>query len=335
MNRIPIAVLASLALCATLFAAEERPMSPVKEKEFKLPGGTSDDRMAIDSATDRLYVAHSGVVDVVDIGKGEKVGTIDNVDRAHGVALVPELKRGFASAGKNNKLVVFDLETLKTVKLVSTGDNPDAVLYVSTTKEIWVFCQGSTEVTVVDPSTLEEKKPTIKLEGKPESAVENPSKATVYVNIIGEHSDGVCAIEARPRKVSEVHSLQPGVEPTGLAIHLKTGMLFAGCLNRQLVILDSVKWKVVAHYETGEFCQGVAFDPATQNIFASSFTITRVVHMFPPNAKDKFLVLTSLQTPGGKTCVLDPKTHRVVVATGPKPKEEGEVKVLTFLPPAK
>ena len=101
------------------------------------------------------------------------------------------------------------------------------------------------------------------------------------------------------------------------------------------MILNSANWKVVGNLEIGEFCEGVASDPATANIFASSFTITRVVHLNPASAKDKFLVLTSLQTPGGKTCVLDPKTHRIAVVSGPKKGEEGEVKVTTFLPPGK
>ena len=92
-------------------------------------------------------------------------------------------------------VAVFSLESLKKTKELPTGDNPDAVLYVASTKEIWVFNAGSSSVTIIDPVTLEEKKPGVRLPGKPESAVENPSKALVYVNVVGESSDGVCAIE--------------------------------------------------------------------------------------------------------------------------------------------
>ena len=329
MRRFSLVIVALGLSVAPLFAADPSASPNKEEKEIVLTGGNTVDRMAFDPVGNRLFVAHAGVVDVVDVAKGERVGVVEGVDRAHGVAIVPELKIGFASAAKNNVLVVFSLETLKKTKEIRTGDNPDAVLYVASTKEVWVFNAASNDVTVVDPVTLELKKAAIKLDGKPEGAVEHPGRGIVYVNIVGDH-DGITAIDARAKKVLGSHPLVVGVEPTGLAIDLKTGLLFSGCKNQKLVIMDSTTWKSVADYEIGEQCEGVAFDPGTGNMFASCFTATRVVHV--KDAKS-FQILTSLQTPGGKTCTIDPKTHRVFVVTGPKKGEEGEVKLLTFLPP--
>jgi hypothetical protein len=36
---------------------------------------------------------------------------------------------------------------------------------------------------------------------------------------------------------------------------------------------------------------------------------------------------------GGKTCALDPKTHRLYVTSGPRRGEKGAVKVAVFGPP--
>ena len=313
---------------STLFAADST-ATPVPEKELLLEGGSVVERMALDAVAGRLYVAHSGVVDVIDVAKGERIGIVEGVDRARGVAVVPEAKVGFASSAKNNVLVVFELETLKKVKEIPVGDGPDAVIYVATTKEIWVFNGGSKDVTVVDPVTREKRKDTIKLEGKPESAVEYPSRGIVYVNVVGSF-DGVTAIDARGKRALGHHTLSVGVDPTGLALDLKTGLLFAGCKNQKLVLLDSTTWKVVADFDIPEQCEGVAFDPVTANIFVSCQPETKVFHL--KDAKT-CTPLGTLATPGGKTCLVDAKTRRVFVTTGPKKGEDGDVRLLTFLPP--
>jgi hypothetical protein len=51
----------------------------------------------------------------------ERIGQVEGIDGAHGTAIVPDQKRGFATSGENNKLVVFDLETWKATKEVDTG----------------------------------------------------------------------------------------------------------------------------------------------------------------------------------------------------------------------
>src|SRR5436190_22433074 len=90
-----------------------------KTKEIPLPGGSFFDYLTVHEK--KLYVAHSPKIEVIDLEKGEKVGEVPGVDGAHGVAIVTEAGRGFATAGTKNKLVVFDLETLKVTKEIATG----------------------------------------------------------------------------------------------------------------------------------------------------------------------------------------------------------------------
>jgi hypothetical protein len=116
--------------------AQDHPSAPVKEKEIALPGEGSWDYVTVDSGAGRLYVAHGTWIDVIDAKKNEKVGQVEGLDGSHGTAIVPELKRGFSTSGKNDKLVVFDLETLKKTSEVATGVGPDAVLYVSVLGEV-------------------------------------------------------------------------------------------------------------------------------------------------------------------------------------------------------
>jgi YVTN family beta-propeller protein len=327
VNRSILTLLGLVVLSAPLFA-DAAPIALAREKEIVLDGGPFCDLLCFDAGSARLYVAHSPNVDVIDLAKGERVGVVEGVERAHGIVIVPDGKRGFATAGKSNKLVVFDPVTLKVTNQIDTGENPDVLLYVSSTKEVWSFNGKSKNVTCVDPTSLEVKA-TIVLEGKPELAVEQPDKGIVYVNY--EDKSVVCAIDAKTHKVIDVHPLAPGEEPTGLALDAANGLLFAGCGNKKLVVISTADWKVVATLDIGEHCDGVVFDAATGNVFASCKAVTSVVH--EKDAKT-FEALTALDTPNGKTCALDPKSHRLYVSSSPRRGETGTVKVFVFGPPA-
>jgi DNA-binding beta-propeller fold protein YncE len=248
------------------------------------------------------------------------------VDRAHGVVVVPDLHRGFATSGKSDKLVVFDLETLKVVKQVDTGQNPDALLYVSATKEVWSFNGKSANVTCVDAASLEVKA-TIALDGKPELAVEDAEKGLVYANL--EDKSVVAVLESKGHKALATHPLAPGEEPTGIAFDAKDGLLFCGCGNQKMVALSTSDWKVVGTADIGEHCDGAAFDPGTGIAYAPSRTVTTAVHVKDAKTIE---VLPTLDTPNARTCAVDPLTHRLFVSSSPHRGETGVVKLTVFGP---
>ena len=311
---------------ALILFAQEKPASPAKEKEIVLEGTTSFDYVTVDSDAGRLYVGHAPKIDVIDLKKGAKVGEVAGVEGAHGAIPVSEFKRGFATAGRKNKLVVFDLDSFKVSKEIETGENPDALLYVATTKEVWTFNGRGKSVTCVDASTLEVKA-TIKLDGKPEAAVEDAAKGIVYVNL--EDKSTICVLDAKKHEVTGTYPLSPGEEPTGLAFDARNGLLFAGCGNRKLVAVEAATGKVVATAAIGERCDGVAFDAGAGIIYASCADATSVLLV-----KDAVTLETLASPPdsGGKTCALDAKTRKLYVTTGPRRGEKGVVKVLVFAP---
>jgi DNA-binding beta-propeller fold protein YncE len=323
MVRIAFA-LGVLAFGGTPFA-QDKASSLVKEKEIVLPGGTSYDYVSVDSAGGRVYVAHAPKIDVIDAKKGMKIGEVDGVEGAHGAIAVPEFKRGFATAGRKNKLIVFDLETFKVAKEVDTGQNPDALLYVSSTKEVWTFNGQSKNATCVDASTLEVKA-TIRLDGQPEAAVEGLEKGVVYVNL--EDRSSIAEVDAKKHEVVGTHPLAPGDGPTGLAFDSKHGLLFSGCSNKKLIVVDVAAWKVVGAVDIAQGCDGVVFDPGTSNAIASCTGGVSVVH---EKDAQTFEPLPALEAKG-RTCALDEKTHKVYIASGPRRGEKGDLKILVLTP---
>jgi DNA-binding beta-propeller fold protein YncE len=309
-----------VALCSF---TGDKPSAPVKEHEIALPGEGSWDYVTVDSAAGRVYVAHLTRIEVIDAKTNAVVGHVDGIDGAHGTAIVPELKRGFATSGKNNKLVVFDLESLKSTKEVETGVGPDATLYVSSVGEVWTMNHKGGTITCVDAKSLEVTK-TIEVGGALEFAVEDPAKGLVFVNV--EDKGLLVVVDAKKHEITAKHATAPGEEPAGLAIDRKNGLLFLGCGNKKLVVMQAATGKVVTALDIGEHCDGVAFDPDTGNVFASCRGASSVVH---EKDASTFESIGSLEA--GKTCAVDPKTHKLYITTGTR-NEKDSVKLVVYAP---
>ena len=65
----------------------------------------------------RMYFTHGTELLVVDADSGDKVGSVTgDWKRIHGVALVPELGKGFITDGDAGNVIEFDMKTLKVRK---------------------------------------------------------------------------------------------------------------------------------------------------------------------------------------------------------------------------
>src|SRR2546426_1125572 len=98
-------------------------------KEIPVGGEGGWDYLTADSEGRRLYVSHATSIVVIDLDKEMVVGEIADTPGVHGIAIAPELGKGFSSNGRENKASIVDLKTLKTLSKVETGENPDAMLY--------------------------------------------------------------------------------------------------------------------------------------------------------------------------------------------------------------
>jgi YVTN family beta-propeller protein len=108
-------------------------------KRLKVGGEGGWDYLTIDGQARRLYVSRGTHVMVLDLDTDKAVGDIPNTQGVHGIAMAPELNRGFTSNGKSNTCTVFDLKTLKVIREVKTGTNPDAIVYEPKTRRVLTF----------------------------------------------------------------------------------------------------------------------------------------------------------------------------------------------------
>jgi DNA-binding beta-propeller fold protein YncE len=279
-------------------------------------GGTGGfDYLMADPVARRLYVSHGTKVVVVDLDKNSVVGEVADTPGIHGIAVAPELKRGFSSNGREAKSSIFDLETLKTLAKVETGPNPDAILYEPGQQEVYTFNGRGNNATVFDGKTGKVVA-TIPLGGKPEFAQADLQAGRIYSNL--ENKSEIAVIEIKTHQVVNHWPIAPGEEASGMAIDLEHHRLFIGCHNKLMEMIDSTNGKVVATVPIGDGVDANAFDPATQLAFSSNGegNVT-IAHEDSP---DKLTVVQTLKTQrGAKTMALDLKTHNIYLGVGSGP----------------
>ena len=307
------------ALFVSLFAIFSSAADPGYNviKTYKLGGEGGWDYLNLDSSSRRLYISRATHVIVIDADSGKPVGDIPDTPGVHGIALAPELGRGFVSNGREGTVTIFDIQTLKLITKVKVGDNPDAILYDPATKRVFTFNGKSQDSTALD-AAKGTVLGTIKLEGKPEFAASD-GKGEIFVNI--EDKSQLDAIDPAKLEVKSRWPLAPCEEPSGLSIDREHRRLFAGCDNKMMAVVDADSGKVLATPAIGDGVDATAFDPGTGLAFASCGEgVLTVVREESPS---KFSVAETVKTQeGARTLALDDKTHQVFVVTakfGPPP----------------
>jgi DNA-binding beta-propeller fold protein YncE len=279
-------------------------------KTVPVSGEGGWDYLTIDSSARRLYISRGTHVAVMDTDTYAVVGDIPDTQGVHGIALAPDLGRGFTSNGRSNTVTVFDLKTLATLATATTGDGPDAIVYDPASKRVFTFNGRAGTATAIDAEkagTRGVSGLTINLGGKPEFAVAD-GEGHIYNNL--EDKSLVLQIDSRTREILNRWPLQPCESPSGMAIDTQHRRLFIGCHNRLMAIMDADTGKVVATVPIGEGVDANSFDPSAQLAFASNGdgTLT-VVHEDSP---DKYTVVKDVATrKSARTMALDPKTHNI------------------------
>jgi DNA-binding beta-propeller fold protein YncE len=277
--------------------------------EIKVGGEGGWDYLTVDSASRRLYVSHGTHVVVVDLDGQKVVGDIPDTPGVHGIAIAPELGKGFISNGRGNNVTIFDLKTLKATGTAATGENPDSIRYDPVSGRVFAFNGRSKSATAIDAKSGSVAA-TIPLPGKPEFSIAD-GKGKVYVNI--EDTNEIVEIDAARAAVTKKYSLSPCEGPSGLAYDAKSRRLFSVCSNRVMAVSDPDAGKVVATPPIGGGSDGAAFDPGTGYAFSSNGdgTLTIVAQ-----TGGKYDVLENIATErGARTIAVDEKTHRVYVPT--------------------
>jgi hypothetical protein len=279
-------------------------------KKVKLGGEGGWDYLTVDPASRRLFISRATHVMVVDADEGKVVGDIPNTPGVHGIALVPDVNKGFTSNGRAATSTIFDMKTLQTLGEATTDKNPDAIVYDSASKRVFTFNGDASSATAIDAATGKAVG-TVALGGQPEFAASD-GKGHVFVNL--EDKSQLVKFDPVTLKVEKTWPLAPCESPSGLAIDVEHEILIVGCHNKMMAFVDGSSGAVIG---TVPICQGVdanRFDHETGFAFAScgDGTVT-VAH---EDSLDKFSVVDTITTQrGARTMELDTSNHHLYLVS--------------------
>jgi len=276
---------------------------------YPVSGNGRYDYLAL-SKTGKLYVSHGDQVNILDEQTGAEIAVIRGLSGVHGIAFDYENNKGFISNGTGNNVSVFDLQTNAVTNTIPTEKDPDGIIYEPFTKTIITGNGKSNSLSVIDPKT-EKVIHTVPLGGKPEAAASD-GKGWLLVNL--EDKSEIAKVDLKTFEVIKRIPLAPaGEEPSGLAIDLKNKLLFSGCGNKTLVVVDYEKGTVVNTYPIGGGCDYVSYNPDTETVYSSNGSGTLTV--LQRKGANDYSVSNVATKAGAKTMALNITTNTVYLST--------------------
>jgi DNA-binding beta-propeller fold protein YncE len=290
-----------LACAMPIHAAE--PAYRVTRQEV-LPGDVKWDYLAYDAGSRRLFITRGDHVDVYDTMLGRVVASIADTMGVHGVALAPELNKGFTSNGRSDTVTFFELSSLKVLGTLHTSKKPDAIVYDPFTRRVFAANGESGSLTVID-AARSEVVATLDVGGKLEyMAVDG--KGMLYVNV--EDQNILAVVDTVTLSLLARYDLSPSCnEPAGLAIDPATERLFVGCRNQKMTVVSGKSGEILATVPIGKGCDATAYDSELRLAFSSNGEGTLTII-----SADTYTIMQTLATqPTARTMALDGSNHRI------------------------
>jgi DNA-binding beta-propeller fold protein YncE len=293
-------------------------------RAFSLAGEGSWDYVIPDAPNHRFFIARQNRVMVVDQETGTLTGEVSGINGAHGVAIAGSSGHGFATAGDDAAVIMFNATTLKSLKRIPAAEDADAILYDPPSDRVFTLNGDAHSSTVI--SSAGNLVGNIALGGKPEYGT-SAGDGKLYANLTD--TSEVVEIDTKAAKVTRRWPTAPCGQPVAMAIDVAHHRLFSGCRSGLMAVSDYQAGRVVATAPIGTGVDGAAFDPGSGDVFASNAdgTLT-VIHQDSP---DKYRVIQTLETPqGSRNLGLDPVSHRLYVpsakfGSAPAPGKRGPV----------
>jgi len=274
-----VAVVALVAVAVAVWVLQSRaseppgvplPLRPVGE--VALPGDSSRfDYASLDPGRGLLFIAHLGASEVleVDVRAGRVVRTIPDLSGVHGVLVVPERHRVYATATNDDTMVTLDEDTATVLSRTPTGAYPDGLAYDPVHATIWTTNETGGSETVIDAGTGQPRG-TVELGGQAGNVAYDPVAGQMLAN--DQDSNELVVIDPATLAVTRRVPL-PGCDHAhGLALAPADRVAFIACDdNARLLTVDlttAAPGPGVA--QVGSQPDVLAYDPGLHRLYVAA-----------------------------------------------------------------
>jgi len=277
--------------------------------DIPLPGrATRLDYESYDPDRHLLFIAHLGDSEVIvfDTQHSRVVARIGNIAAVHGVLVVREQSRVYASATGSNEVVVIDETTLKITARMPGGVYPDGMAYAPDTRKLYVSDETGGTETVIDTQSNRRIK-AIPLGGEVGNTQYDPVSRHIFVNV---QSRGQL-VEIDPTTDAIVARIDlPGARGNhGLYIVSQPHLAFVACEgNDRLLTLNLLTRQVVQSFDVGAAPDVIAFDPGAGTLYIAGEA--GIVSMFAVRSSTVSKIGEGRIGPNAHVVSVDPSTHR-------------------------
>jgi hypothetical protein len=209
---------------AAVLLMGQAPFSYHVTRTYPLGGDGSWDYVVPDPPNHRLFIARQNRVMVVEEDKGTLLGEVTGIKGAHGTAIAGASGNGFATAGDDQAVIMFDAKTFKNLKRIAAAEDADAIIYDAHSDRVFTFNGDAHSSTVIDSSG--NPVTNIPLGGKPEYGA-SAGDGKLYANLTD--TSEVVEIDSKAARVTRRWSTAACKQPVSMAIDTTHHRLFSGC----------------------------------------------------------------------------------------------------------
>jgi len=293
----------------------------VAGKAVPLPGTAGRatlDYLVFEPTRGRVWVplAETGSVEVFDPADGRftRIDGFKTAEReAHGAKRMMgpssgSFGEGFVYVGNraSNEVCPVDAGTLVRAACTTLPSPPDGVLFVESTKELWVTTPKDASVTVLDasrPGTLT-LKTVVKTPGSPEGYAVDESRGLYFTNL--EDKDQTIAIDVMTHKIKSTWpSACGGDGPRGIAVDPTDQIVMVACTDHLQMLDGAHDGAALAKVDTGAGVDNVQWLASRRLLYVGAAKAARlsVIHVDP---KGSPTVVATTSTPvGARNAVVD------------------------------
>ena len=310
-------VIAAAAGCSTSTQSADLPLRQVSETA--LTGGpVRFDYTALDAGRGRLFIAHMGAGELIDVDVRTHtvVHTVPDLADVHGVIVVPDKHRVYATATGTNQLVAIDEDTGAVMFRAPTDTYPDGLAYDPIRRTVWTTNESAGTETVIDADTGAVRA-TVPLGGEVGNVVYDSFLDQMVVAVQGRNE--LAVIDPTSYIVTQRISTSDCDHPHGQALDVTNQVMFVGCEgNATMVTVDLSKRAVVDRHEVGETPDVLAYDPGAGRVYVAAES--GWVSVFDHDHGRLTARGSAHLADGAHSLALDPTTHHTYfpIAKGPK-----------------
>ena len=294
-------------------------------QHIAVPGNVTGkfDHFGVDLKHGRLFATPESAkaVEVFDLRTGKHIQTIHGFGEAHSIVYREDLNKLYVAdggeEGGEGSLRIVDGTSYKIEKTVGLLTDADNAGYDAQTHSAYVTNGGKDAkldyVMITEIATnTGEKLGEIKVGGDTlEAMALEAGSRRMYIN--NSATNSIEVIDRDQRKIIETWPVTLGHLNVAMALDESNHLLFVGCRDGHLVVMDSQTGKELQALPiTKGKTDDMAFDPASKRIYVAT---AGAVDTYSQIDADHYKLLQTVKTsPGAKTARLVPEINRYFVA---------------------